>query len=96
MTILEFLMDVKRIPYWDRTPAVSDDDLEDLINQADMTKKNEQYSPYPILGSRPQQYPPWIAYDPRGTGLGESWTISYSISRKGWIKLGRSTCNYRR
>ncbi len=58
MTVLEFLMDVKRIPYWDRTPAISDNDLEDLINQVDMTKKNEQYSPYPILGSRPQQYIP--------------------------------------
>ena len=28
MTVLEFLMDVKRIPYWDRTPAISDPILQ--------------------------------------------------------------------
>lgn len=58
MTIFEFLMDVRRIPYWDRIPAVSDEDLEDLINQADMAKKNERLNPYPILGTKPQQYIP--------------------------------------
>lgn len=58
MTILGFLMDIKRIPYWDRAPAISDSDLEDLINQADMAKRDGRYEPYPILGSKPQQYIP--------------------------------------
>lgn len=39
MTIIDFLKEVKRIPLWDRTPAISDENLEDLINQADMDKK---------------------------------------------------------
>ena len=56
MTIIDFLKEVKRIPLWDRTPAISDENLEDLINQADMDKKIGRYDPYPILGSRPQQY----------------------------------------
>lgn len=58
MTVLEFLKATQKIPSWDRSPIISDEDLEDLINQIDMTKKDEQYKPYPILGSRPQQYIP--------------------------------------
>ncbi len=58
MTVLEFLKSIRKIPSWDRTPAISDENLEDLINQVDMTKEDEKYSPYPILGSRPQQYIP--------------------------------------
>lgn len=33
--------------------------MEDLINQLDMTKEDEKYCPYPILGTRPQQYIPY-------------------------------------
>lgn len=33
MKIVEFLKAVQSIPYWDRTPAISDDDLKNLINQ---------------------------------------------------------------
>lgn len=58
MTVLEFLKSIRKIPLWNRTPAISDENLEDLINQVDMTKKDEKYNPYPILGSRPQQYIP--------------------------------------
>lgn len=58
MEIIEFLKAVKKVPPYDRTPAISNEDLENLINQIDMVKKDEQYSPYPILGSRPQQYIP--------------------------------------
>lgn len=58
MTVLEFLKSIRKIPLWDRTPVISDENLEDLINQVDMTKEDEKYSPYPILGSRPQQYIP--------------------------------------
>lgn len=58
MKIIDFLKEVKRIPQWDREPAITDEDLEDLINQVDMDKEIGQYDPYPILGSRPQQYIP--------------------------------------
>lgn len=70
MKIIEFLLEVRRIPLYDRTPAISDENLEDLINQADMSKKEGRYDPYPILGSRPQQY------IPRGllmTHEGQAW-----------------------
>lgn len=58
MKIIEFLKAVKHIPSWDRTPAINDEDLEDLINQVDMLREDERYKPYPILGSRPRQYIP--------------------------------------
>ena len=58
MKIIEFLKAARNIPSWDRTPSISDEDLEDLINQMDMTKEDEHHSPYPILGSRPTQYIP--------------------------------------
>lgn len=70
MTVLEFLKSIRKIPSWDRTPAISDENLQDLINQVDMTKEDEKYNPYPILGSRPQQY------IPRGllmTHEGQAW-----------------------
>lgn len=59
MTVLEFLEKVRKISSWKRTPAISDVDLEDLINQINMSKKDKQYSPYPILGSKPKQYIPY-------------------------------------
>lgn len=58
MKIIEFLKAIRKVPSWDRTPAISDEDLEDLINQVDITKEDKRYKPYPILGSRPQQYIP--------------------------------------
>ena len=58
MKVIDFLKAVRKIPAWDRVPAISDENLEDLINQMDMTKEDERYSPYPILGSRPTQYIP--------------------------------------
>lgn len=58
MTVLKFLKSIRKIPSWDRTPAISDEDLEALINQMDMTHEGEYYEPYPILGTRPQQYIP--------------------------------------
>ena len=58
MKVIEFLKAVRDVPQKNRTPAISDVDLEDLINQIDMTKDDERYAPYPILGSRPQQYIP--------------------------------------
>lgn len=58
MTIIDFLKEVKRIPLWDRTPAISDENLEDLINQIDMDREIGRYDPYPILGTNPQQYIP--------------------------------------
>jgi len=58
MKIIDFLMTVRKIPTWDRIPPISNEDLEDLINQADMAKEKGRYNPYPILGSKPQQYIP--------------------------------------
>lgn len=58
MKVIDYLQAVKKIPSWDRTPAISDEALEDLINQIDMTHKGEYHEPYPILGTRPQQYIP--------------------------------------
>ena len=58
MKIIDYLQAVKKIPSWDRTPAISDEALEGLINQIDMTHEGEYYEPYPILGTRPQQYIP--------------------------------------
>lgn len=40
MNIIDFLEAVKRIPLWDREPVITDEDLEDLINQVDMGKKS--------------------------------------------------------
>ena len=58
MKIIDFLEAVKRVPSWDREPGITDENLEDLINQVDMDKKIGRSDPYPILGSRPQQYIP--------------------------------------
>ncbi len=61
MKIVEYLMKVRKVPSWSRMPAISDEDLEDLINQIDMLKEEDlkgKYDPYPILGTRPQQYIP--------------------------------------
>lgn len=58
MKIIDYLRAVKKIPSWDRAPAISDEDLEALINQMDMVHKDEYYEPYPILGIRPHQYIP--------------------------------------
>lgn len=58
MTIIDFLKEVRRIPSWDREPSISDDDLENLINQVDMGKEIGRYDPYPILNTKPQQYIP--------------------------------------
>lgn len=58
MKIIEFLKTIQKIPPTKRVPAISDENLEDLINQIDMTKEDERYVPYPILGTRPQQYIP--------------------------------------
>ncbi len=58
MKVIDYLRAVKKIPSWDRTPAISDEILEDLINQIDMTHEDEHCEPYPILGTRPQQYIP--------------------------------------
>ena len=63
MTVLEFLMDVKRIPYWDRTPAISDSELDKLIKLA---KPHEtSYRQYPILQSKPPQTIPWVMLIPK-------------------------------
>ncbi len=40
MKIIDFLEAVKRVPSWDREPGITDENLEDLINQVDMDKKN--------------------------------------------------------
>lgn len=65
MTVLEFLMDVKRIPYWDRTPAISDSELDKLIKLA---KPHEtSYRQYPILQSKPPQTIPWVMLIPHET-----------------------------
>lgn len=58
MKVIEFLKTVEKIPSSNRCPAISDENLESLINQLDMTKEDEKHSPYPILGTRPQQYIP--------------------------------------
>lgn len=31
--VVEFLRLVQSVPSWDRTPAISDEDLKDLLNQ---------------------------------------------------------------
>ena len=54
MKVIEFLKAVQKIPQPYRNPTIRDEDLEDLINQIDMTKEDERYAPYPILGTRPQ------------------------------------------
>lgn len=58
MKAIEFLRKVQKIPSSNRVPAISDENLEDLINQIDMAKADKRYTPYPILGTRPQQYIP--------------------------------------
>ena len=58
MKIIDFLKLVRSIPSQNRAPAIRDEDLETLINQIDMAKDDDRYSPYPILGTRPQQYIP--------------------------------------
>lgn len=65
MTVLEFLMDVKRISYWDRTPAISDEELDKLI---DLAKPHEiLFRQYPILQSKPPQTIPWAMLIPHET-----------------------------
>ena len=65
MTVLEFLMDVKRSPYWDRTPAISDEELDKLI---DLAKPHEiSFRQYPILQSKPPQTIPWVMLIPHET-----------------------------
>lgn len=62
MTVLEFLMDVKRIPYWDREPGISDEELNKLIK---LTIPNEtSYRQFPILQSKPPQTIPWAMLIP--------------------------------
>lgn len=58
MKIIEFLKAVQKISPSKRVPPISDETLEDLINQINMTKEDERYNPYPILGTKPQQYIP--------------------------------------
>lgn len=59
MQIVEFLKRVQSIPLCYRKPLINDEDLEDLINQADMIKEDQRHNPYPILGSIPKQYIPY-------------------------------------
>lgn len=58
MRVIDFLKKIRDIPSWKRNPAITDEDLEDLINQIDMLKAEDIYEPYPILGSGPKQYIP--------------------------------------
>lgn len=58
MEVIDFLKSVRRIRSLNRNPAISDEDIESLINQVDMVKENEKQNPYPILNSRPTQYIP--------------------------------------
>lgn len=53
MEVIDFLKSVRRIRSLNRNPAISDEDIESLINQVDMVKENEKQNPYPILNSRP-------------------------------------------
>ena len=55
MEVIDFLNSVRRIRSLNRNPAISDEDIESLINQVDMVKENEKQNPYPILNSRPTQ-----------------------------------------
>lgn len=59
MTVLEFLKKIRSVSSWERTPFISDEDIESLINQIDMIKEDEKQNPYPILNSRPKQYIPY-------------------------------------
>ncbi len=63
MKIIELLMAIRKVPSQSRIPHISDEDLEDLINQVDMLKAEDadrRYDPYPILESErsPKQYIP--------------------------------------
>lgn len=58
MTIIDLLKEIKRVPQYDRNPVISNDDLDDLIYQVDMDGEIGRYDPYPILGTKPQQYIP--------------------------------------
>lgn len=51
MTVLEFLKSIRKIPSWDRTPAISDENLEDLINQG-YSKKNAKWLAWYCCGRR--------------------------------------------
>ncbi len=56
MKIIEFLIKVRKVPSWNRNPAISDEDLENLINQIDMLREEDlkvKYNPCPIIGSSP-------------------------------------------
>lgn len=33
MSVLDYLMQVKQVPCWDRTPAIKDDEIDELIRQ---------------------------------------------------------------
>lgn len=63
MTVFEFLMNVKQIPYWDRTPAISDDELDKLIDSVKPTVKIS-YRKFPIIQSNPPQSIPWEMLTP--------------------------------
>ncbi len=67
MKVVEFLMAVRKVPMESRVPNISDEDLEDLINQMDMSNTEAEkyrYDPYPILGSYPRRYIPRGLLDP--------------------------------
>lgn len=100
MKVIEYLKMVKQIPQYNRNPSINDENLESLINQVDMLKEDEQHLPYPILGTRPQQYIPkgllmthkryaWINHgqslDQLAQRGGLSWTEALAIiSGKLW------------
>lgn len=87
MKAIEFLMSVRKISERDRRPHISDVDLEDLINQMDMSKseaKKCRYDPYPILGSYPRQYIPRGLLDPHAE---QAWE-NHGQSLDGLAKRG--------
>lgn len=56
-------MDVKRIPCWDRVPAISDEELNKLIAPLKPVEK-PTYKMFPIINSRPYQSIPWDMLTP--------------------------------
>ncbi len=85
MMTIEFLMSVRKIPAHDRRPYISDANLEDLINQINMTRaEKRRYDPYPILGTNPRQYIPRGLLDPHAE---QAWE-NHGQSLDGLAKRG--------
>ena len=52
MSLIKFLMEIKKVPSWEREPAISDQELDELIDQ---TKKKILRRPLLQFGGRKEK-----------------------------------------